>query len=318
MIKNTGLLNKIKSIPSDDTLYLLEKISNVGGLFAYNGNVIYLALNQEYGSSINIQTEFLHLETNVFVSSFNQNSTTFENGFYNLVELRLSQNIEAEENLNAFVNLCFSHAIYMDGNDFVSFFDSLVAIFQLPREQNYKNLIGLYGELTVIKFLFENYNVDFSKYWHNSGSYSKIDFVTPYLNIEVKSTTSDQLLFSIKHEQLFEDTKNTFLCAVSLIENNSGLSLNELVEDMLNSPDYCNVLDFAINLEAEKRRISPKEAEQKRFVLKNIYLYNASEICPFYDIPESVYDLTYKLNLSLYKKVDIQTVIVKLKNRKLL
>lgn len=298
MIDTAVILKTIRSIPQDSKLYLLENFSASSGLFALNGNAIYLVANTERCHSISIKTEYLRLDTNTYVSAFNDSATTYEDGFYNSVELQLSDIPESEANLSAFINLCISHATYMEGRNIVSFFDSLVSLFQLPREQNYMNLVGLYGELSIIKYFHEKYNQDLSIYWHTTGSMSKLDFVTPVLNIEVKTTSTDKLSFKIKHEQLFENSNDTYLAAVSISENNAGITLDELVTSMLKSVAYCNSLNFAINLEAERRKISPVEASHKRFCLNNIKLYSANEICPFDAIPEIVTDLSYTLNLA--------------------
>ena len=307
------LIQRIKSVPCDNKLYLLKILSENGGLFALNGNAIYLVPNMEHCTSLNIQTEYLHLETGIFVSAFNENAITFKNGFYNYIEFQLSEKSDCDTNFSAIVNLCASHSMYMGGQDFISFFNSLVSLFQLPSEQNYKNLVGLYGELLVIDYFFENYRKDISGFWHNTGLNSKIDFVLPEINIEVKTTITDQLLFNIKHNQLFENTKETYLAAVSIIENNSGITLDELINKMLRSSDYCNDLNFAINIETERRRISLKEASYKRFCLKSIKLFDTRDICPFSFIPETVSDLSYKINIISLKCKNIQTVVDKIK-----
>lgn len=314
MIDATNFLYRIKECPHDDTLYLLEKVSSGGGFFALNGNFLYMVPNTTVCTSQNIKTEYLRLQTNTHISAFNVSSQSFGNGYYNFIELFIAEKDDCVENLAAFINLCISYAFNSDEIDFISFFDSLVKIFQLPPEQQYKNLIGLYGELLVIKFYFENFGEDLSRYWHTEGVNSKIDIVTPYINIEVKTTPSNLLVFKLKHSQLFDNTAKTYLAAVSILENNSGESLNELVEEMLNHTEYCNSFSFALNIEAEKRRISPKEAESRRFLFKNIRIYNAKDICPFSVIPDIISDLSYKIDLSGFRCEDIQTVIKKEKN----
>ncbi|MCQ2375682.1 MAG: PD-(D/E)XK motif protein [Salinivirgaceae bacterium] len=311
MIDAANLLYRIKECPHDDTLYLLEKISNGGGFFALNGNFLYMVPNTEACTSQNIKTEYLRLQTSTHISAFNVSTPSFGNGYYNFIELFIAEKDNCVENISAFVNLCVSYAVNSDEIDFISFFDSLVKIFQLPPEQQYKNLIGLYGELSVIKFFFENFREDLSLYWHTEGVNSKIDIVTPYISIEVKTTPSNLFVFKLKHSQLFDNTSKTYLAAVSISENNSGESLNELVEEMLNHTEYCNSFSFALNLEAEKRRISPREAESRRFQIKNIKLYSAKDICPFPVIPDIISDLSYKIDLSGFVSEDIQAVIKK-------
>ena len=297
MIDTNYLLEKVHIIPHDNTLYLLEKLPCETGLFASNGNVLYLVPNNENCSSLSIKTEYLRVETNIFVSAFNPSVSSFENGCYNYVELQLDATNDIEANLSAFKNLCLAHATYKHGKDFMQFFDSLVSLFQLPREQQYKNLIGLIGELLLIEYVYQNFKEDLSLYWHSEGSSSRLDFACPYANFEVKTTQTDSLSFTIKHNQLFSNSENNHLVAVTIEENNSGRTLEELITRLLQDPVICNGMNFSVNLEKEKRRISPSEINSRRFILKKIGIYHAAEINPFEHIPDCVEDLSYRLNL---------------------
>lgn len=302
------LLDKIPSIPKDNTLYLLEKFSSKTGIFVSNGNILYLVLNEEHCSSMSIETDLLCLETNIFISAFSSTAQSFKNGYYNSVELDLSDANESEANLSAFINLCLAHTSYMQGQDFIKFFDSLVSLFQLPREQHYKNLIGLAGEILLIEYVYNNFGLDLSTYWHTDGSSSKLDFVCPFANLEIKTTASDSLSFTIKHDQLFTNANNNYLLAVVVEENNAGRTLEKVIAALLESSDYCNSLKFAINIEKEKRRISLTDLHNKHFILKKIYAYHAVEINPFDNIPDSVESLSYKLNLLPFPDVPIKNL----------
>lgn len=312
MIDTSDFLHRIKECTHDDTLYLLEKISDGGGFFALNGNILYMTLNNENSSNVSIRTEYLHLETNIYVSAFNTTIQSFRNGYYNFIELYMHEGEEFIEKLNAFVKLCVTYDSHADETDFTAFFDSLVTLFQLPKEQTYMNLIGLFGELTIIAYFYEQFKIDLSKYWHTSGAKSKLDFVAPNINIEVKSTLANDLIFHIKHDQLFGNSTLTYLLAVSLKENNSGITLDELANNLLSAEGYCNSIEFAINLEAEKLRVSPQDAAHKRFCLKEIRLYNANDICPFMKVPENISDLTYRINLTYLNREIIQGIVKKL------
>lgn len=316
MINIHHLLDTINTIPHDNTLHLLEILSCGTGLFALDGDIIYLVPNTEHSPSLSITTEFLHLQTNVFVSAFNATAASFENGYYNTITLKLQQSNESAENLKAFTNLCLAHSTYMKGQEFMEFFDSLVSLFQLPREQYYKNLIGLMGELLFIEFIQNTYGVDLSTYWHTEGSSSRFDFVCPFANFEVKTTSNNSLLFTIKHEQLFANSTNNYLIAVVISESNTGRTLENLIADMLTNPDYCNSLQFSVNIEKEKRRISPSELCQKHFVLKKVYAYNAKEINLFKTLPDCIADLSYKLNLLPFCNVKFTDIIPSLQNKK--
>lgn len=305
------LLSKIRSVPKDNTLYLLEKFPCETGLFASNGNVLYMVRNDEHCASMNVKTDFLNLDTNIFVSAFNQSVSSFENGYYNSVELVLTEPNDRESNLSAFVNLCLAHATYMKGKDFMAFFDSLVSLFQLPKEQHYKNLIGLMGELLFIEYIYQNHHLDLSPYWHTDGFSSRLDFVCPYANFEVKTTVNDALCFTIKHDQLFTNSEKNHLIAVELEESNSGRTLAELITTLLEAPNYCNSLKFAVNIEQEKRRISATELNNRHFLLKKIYAYSANDINPFEKIPDCVEGMSYKLDLLPFASIPFEQILKK-------
>lgn len=305
------LLEKIRIIPHDGTLYLLEKLPSQTGLFASNGNVLYLVPNKEKCSPLSIKTEYLRVETSILVSAFNPSVSSFESGYYNYVELQLGTLNDLAANLSAFINLCLAHAKYKHGEDFMSFFDSLVSLFQLPREQQYKNLVGLMGELLLIEYTYQNYKEDLSLYWHTNGSSSRLDFTCPYANFEVKTTTTDSLSFTIKHNQLFVNSEKNYLVAVSIEENNSGRTLEELISRLLKDPNICNSMSFSVDIEKEKRRVSPTEINSRRFVLKNIGAYRAADINPFAKFPDCVEDLSYKLNLLPFPNLSFSDIIPK-------
>ena len=169
MIDLKNIISRIQTVPQDNTLYLLEILPCGTGLFTTDGNVLYLVPNNEGCVSLSIKTEYLRVETNVYISAFNPSVSSFNNGYYNFVEFKLSNTNgnDSEINLKSFVNMCLAHATYIHGEEFMEFFDSLVALFQLPREQQYKNLIGLMGELLLIETVYQNFNEDLSPYWRN-------------------------------------------------------------------------------------------------------------------------------------------------------
>ena len=251
------------------------------------------------------------METNIFVSAFNPSVSSYENGYYNYVELLLPALNDLDANLGAFVNLCLAHATYTNGEEFMSFFDSLVSLFQLPREQQYKNLVGLMGELLLIEYAYQNFKEDLSIYWHTDGASSRLDFSCPYANLEVKTAPTDSLSFTIKHNQLFVNSEKNYLVAVSIEENNSGRTLEELISKLLQDPNICNSMNFSVNIEKEKRRVSPTEINSRRFVLKKIGIYRATDINPFALIPDSVEDLSYKLNLLPFSIILFSEIIPK-------
>lgn len=292
--------------PDDGLIYLAKKLSDTTGFFVSNKHILYIVKNNDGEAEQCICTEYLNLTTNIEIMAFAPDQQ-FESGKYNILDFIPSENGYDNNDLESFINLCTAHALYMKSAEFVKFFYSLINIFQYPAEQEYKNLIGLFGELSVIKYVFEKTGIDISSKWHKTGSGGKYDFVLDAFNLEIKSTTSFDKEVEIKHTQLF-NTSNNYLAVVLLEKDNSGISTNQLIRDLLSSKDYCNNYDFSVNVEKERKRISPTDSENILFSVKEILFYFAKDINPFSVLPNNINSLSYKLDLSDSSEIVIDSI----------
>lgn len=290
----------------DGLIYLAKKLSDTSGFFVSDKHLLYIVKNFDHESSQSISTEFIKLNTNVEIQAFAPGQQ-FESGKYNILDFIPSEDGYNNNDLESFVNLCTAHALYMRSAEFVKFFYSLINIFQYPAEQEYKNLIGLFGELSLIKFVFKKTGNDISSKWHKTGSSGKYDFVLDSFNIEVKTTTSIGKEVDIKHSQLFNSSKN-YLAVVLIEKDNSGISTNQLIRELLSSKDYCNNYDFSVNIEKERKRISPTDSENILFSVREISFYFAKDINPFSVLPSNINSLTYKLDLSEARESAIDSI----------
>lgn len=285
----------IAATPKDGAIYLVEKLSENTGFFVTNGHLLYLVYNFEKISHKSMQTDYLLLNTDVEIHSF-KNNQKFPSGKYNVLDFLPTDRGYDENNLDSFVNLCVSHTELMEAKSFVKFFFSLSELFQDPKSQEYKNLVGFFGELSFLKFLCENTSLDLSDRWHKGGSKDKYEITLETKNLEIKTTASIDEEVTIKHNQLFNADQN-YLVVVCVEENSAGITLNQLISSMQKDPNYFNNYNFALNVERERKRVSPVDAESKVFSVKAITIYNANDINPFEEIPENVSHLTYKLDL---------------------
>lgn len=292
------IIQETKSCVHNGKLYLIDKITDKSGLFCSDGDILYLVINNEGCSSLSVATEFLQMDTNVFVQSFDEHKT-FPDCEYNILRYKGSCIEGYEDNVASFVNLCIAHSKLLNGNSFEQFFYSLISLFQLPKEQNYLNLMGLFGELSVIKHVFFTNKIDISPFWHTDGPYSKYDFSLPNKNsIEVKTSSKGDKAISIKHSQLFSSLEKIVLASALVVEDNSGCSLNELIEELRSNSEYCNSLQFEISLQKELKRVSQDEASNKRFLFQDIHFFLNQSINPFVTVPENVDKLEYCIDLS--------------------
>ena len=296
-----AIKNALNTVPKDGAIYLVRKLSENTGFFVTNGHLLYLVYNFENIDHRSLLTDYLLLTTDIEIHSF-KNNQTFSSGKYNVLEFLPTDKGYDENNLESFVNLCISHTEFMEGKSFVRFFFSLNELFQDPKEQQYKNLVGLYGELSFIKYLCQTTLVDLSDRWHKGGSSDKYDISMGTKNIEVKTTATVDEEVTIKHAQLFNSDQN-YLVVICIEESCSGNTLNQLIVSMQEDPHHYNNYNFALNVEREKKRISPVDADNKKFSVKSIEIYNAKEINPFVEIPNCVSDLTYKLDLTEKRQI---------------
>ncbi len=302
----SAIKDALSKCPSDGSIYLIDKLSDISGFFMVKGHLLYMVYNSEETSHQNLSTEYLKLNTNIDIVSV-KNDQKFKTGKYNLLEIIPVANEYPDELLSSFINLCISHTTYMNAKNFVSFFYSLISLFQTPKEQNYKNLVGFIGELFLLKSFAEDYDFDISDYWHTYGSSDNYDIVLPKCNIEIKTTSSEDELITIKHIQIF-NTENNYLASIIINEDNSGMSLNELINNMLSNHKCFNSFNFSLNIEKEKMRVSPVDAETKRFILKGISIYRAETINPFKNIPDEISNLSYKMSLMDKPQVNIDVL----------
>lgn len=307
----TNILKLMDEINESEGLYLLAPINQVAGFFTSQHHLIYIAHDNTAHSAESVETDYLHLQTHVWITGV-KNNQTFNNGFYNLIIYKEITNIE---NTIAFINLCETHAHHREELNFKDFFYSLITLFQLPKEQSYKNAVGLFGELKLMQFAKEKSNVDLSSAWHRNGTYSKYDFSSSSLCLEVKTTSAEEDIVTIKHKQTFVDFP-CYLAVITCGQYDGGQTINELILDMQKEKGYFDSINFSMNLAKELRRISPEDAKKLRFEVVKTRLFLSSTINPFEEIPDNVTSLTYKLELSDFESLpdnDVCTVFSKLK-----
>lgn len=283
----------IEGIAYTGSIQLLEILSNGSGFFTTNGKLIYMAVDTFDYCVESISTEYLELQMHVSIHAVDK-FPTFSDGYYNIITYL--GNFD-DENIDSFIKLCMMHATHENELAFRDFFYALISLFQLPREESYKNAVGLYGELKYMQRVAEEFSIDLSEYWHRRGSMSKFDFSNKEIGIEIKTTSSDETDLKIKHDQIFGDF-TCFLVAVECEQSDIGESISDVVHQMKSKNVMFNGLNFAINLEKELKRINPQQLNDLLFRVTNMRVFNADSINPFDSLPDNVSDLRYELDLS--------------------
>ena len=277
----------VEKCTDNNKIYLLSSIDEVSGFFCLNKKVIFMKKACEINKSENIKTEKLSLLTGIKVNSIS-NDASFKAGLYDYI--LFDGNLE-EIDFESFIKICLLYEKEDISLSLRDFFFSLLEMFQLPKEQQFKNLLGLYGELCVLKDIYDDRRICIASGWHEKST-DKYDINYKNKILEVKTTTSELYIVKIKHDQLF-GRKGVILAAVRVIESNAGITLQQLVENINKIPEFSGDFHFQLELGKELKRISSEEAENKKFELKGIKYYRNIDISTIGEIPENITGIEY-------------------------
>ena len=264
------------------------------GLFYHNSKVMFAEKVNGSVKTSKIETVSLTLVTNLFISPVKDNSV-YASGYYNVIYFNGDKSSDVFE---SFKKLCFVYSEEISSN-FEDFFYSLITIFQLPKATTFTDTIGLFGELCLIKEVWEKYSIDVSKYWHIDGSNSKYDFQTDLLNIEVKSTSVETNTFHIKHSQIF-NKNNNYLVLVKL--KKGGNTLKELFEYFNTESPFSTNYNFQINLHGYSVNITEQQSNMK-YEISSMYIYESKKLETIANIPPEInnisYEYTFDFNIAI-------------------
>lgn len=300
-----NLLNDIidKSVFENGKLYLLNKPSNDFGFF-YQDGIVYFA-KKSMPSTTNSSVDTAYLDMNLCVYITSDNSTgSFETGNYDM--LAFKDKLEGIE-FDAFYNICVSYANDSSDLDFSDFFSSLVELFKKTKEGSTKNLIGLIGELLLIKKIYEDYEINISENWHLTGSNSKFDFSFEQFNLEVKTTTSSEMKFLLKHDQIFNNQKN-YIAVVSLIETGDDESIETLSKYFSTTEPFKNNVKFQIAIQKELLKVTEKKDKKRSFALDDVEIFDCEKMQTITNIPGCISKIEYYYNFSDLDSIEIESI----------
>jgi hypothetical protein len=299
---------KIQSIINNYTLnensiYLLHPINDQSAFFFQKDKVVF---GQHVGYSTEkpqINTAFLSMYLCVSISGIT-NNTTYPTGQYNL--LTYNGSLE-DENFSSFVDLCTIFA-ETSGVKFDDFFYSMIDIFQLPSTAKELNLIGFFGELSLIIELWEKYRIDLSDIWHVEGSKSRYDFTSPNFNIEIKSTIRESSIFRIKHSQIF-NRHNNYMVIIKL-KDGFGQSLGDLIEYCKQEQPFCKNLNFQIKLQEERLKVDPIKLKSKKYTISRISVFKKNQLITINEIPDCITEISYDYNFDFRIAYELDDVVI--------
>ncbi|MDR0861699.1 MAG: PD-(D/E)XK motif protein [Oscillospiraceae bacterium] len=161
-------------------------------------------------------------------------------------------------------------------------FTSLTNLFANAHKASTVELQGFFGELYAIKY-FNDLGINLGDYWQKKEK-MKFDFSISFQKkIEVKTTTNELRIHHFRHEQLLSDLYDIFVISILLRDDDSGLSLLELIKDVqIIAKTNFNTLMY---IEDFVKNFDESELSSIRFdtgyVDRNLHIFKAQDVPRF-------------------------------------
>lgn len=274
-------------------------------------------------------TNFDNNKTILIRSSDNSKETlTFENEYF-LMKNNIVLSVAGEEignfhimvckkndinSINHFFRVCdylfIRPNIALSAEEMLKLFGSLETIFKTHSERNLELEIGLYGELSLLNYLYEQNN-DIYKLWH-AEFFSKHDLeLNNKTKIEVKTTVKDTRKHRFSHDQIVRLHLHVFVVSIMLKTVENGLSLYDLCVNTMNMLDNNQLLSLEILM--KKLGLSEEYGGInciKEETYESIKLFDANKIPHIEEeIPEGVSCIKYDIDLSNIESVPFSKLV---------
>lgn len=197
-------------------------------------------------------------------------------------------------------------------NEMLKLFYSLETIFTVTSSRSRALEIGLYGELTVINFFYDNQLGELYKTWH-SDFFNKHDFeINDKTKVEVKTTAKENRQHAFRHNQICRPGMNIYVISSMLQIEEKGFSLYDLCRKTIGILDNSDQM-LAIELLMNKLGINA-DYEGICCDLQEAYnglrLYDASEVPHIQDaIPDGVTNVSYDIDFTGVASLPFETLI---------
>ena len=194
--------------------------------------------------------------------------------------------------------------------DYLSFFKSLVLLFDKLKNRSEIEVQGFFAELYVIKYLKEN-NCEVVDFWQSKQK-MKFDFmITSNKRLEVKSTMKPIRIHHFLNDQLLVNDYNIIVASVMLQKSDKGLSLHKLASELKES--YPNNYQLNYNIELFISKVSDELLYETKFDEKyletHIKFYQADKIPKLEnEIPLGIYNIRYDAILDNIDEMNLNEI----------
>jgi len=184
----------------------------------------------------------------------------------------------------------------------------LVEIFRYISESPRKSILGLWGELF---FIANSQETEFLlNIWH-SDIYEYLDFSSPRIFYEIKSTTNDIRIHNFSLQQL-EHNKEGYIISIITRPLTGGHSINDIIiiiESKINNPRLIAKMNQIVSQTLGREIINLKDKKfDYQLAIETIRFFHIGKIpkIKIQNIPREISDVKFKINLTdtEYEKIN--------------
>jgi hypothetical protein len=312
-MKSINILNEInfESLPTKG-FRLIEYEKNYWGR-DNKGNLVFAVKEEtEVQESKFLNTKYLKLFIN---NLFDINGGVKKNERFTVLVLESEIDFERE-----FIEIVLAYLRELKHISLIDFFIRLSSLLSQESKANKIELIGLYGELLLLRLLYKTYNLNLV------GKYQSVDkllfdfSISEKLKIEVKSTTNDQRIHHIRLNQVYYENIKVFIASIILKKDDSGTSLKELIESVIS--DLSPSLDFIVLINSKLKNWSDDEINNIRFNeligYEKIKFFDSKNISRLLGSvhEENIFNIEFDVNLSTIDPINFSEImdLIEVKN----
>lgn len=115
-------------------------------------------------------------------------------------------------------------------DEIIGFLDDFLDLFAAKRNLERSSVVGLWGELWLMRQATNPRSL--AQGWHVEAN-ARFDFSLDHLRIEVKTTERSLRIHRFSLAQLDSQPKPTWIASVSVVADPSGLSISELLSELI-------------------------------------------------------------------------------------
>lgn len=264
-----------------------------------NRQTILVRNSEENDEGVTFENEFFVMKNNFILEVDNNEIGNFH------ILICKKNDINSRNHFNRVCNYLFKkNNLTLSAEEMLKLFYSLETIFSTKINRDKSLEIGLYGELSVINYLYQ-LGLPCYKMWH-ADFFNKHDIeIDEKTKVEVKTTVKDIRKHTFSYDQLCRSKLNIFVISCLLKQCEKGLSLYELCRNTMNIlKDSKQIL--AIEMLMTKLGLD-ENYQGVNCILEETYsaikIYNGKDIPSLCNlVPECISNIHYDVDFSNIKE----------------